>query len=180
MEIGKKIHATTRGQWRAWLKKNHRAACEIWLVFFKKHTGKPRVSYNDAVEEALCFGWIDGIAKTIDDTRYAQRFTPRRTGSNWSTINRRRYAELVAGGRMTPSGAAVAPTPATSAVKRDDSVPPELKKDRVAWRNFQTLAPSHRRMYSLWINDAKKPETRQRRLAEALSLLRQNKKLPLK
>jgi uncharacterized protein YdeI (YjbR/CyaY-like superfamily) len=180
MEIGKKVHVTTRAQWRAWLKKNHRSAREIWLVFFKKHTGKPRVSYTDAVEEALCFGWIDGIAKTIDDARYAQRFSPRRTGSNWSAINRRRYARLVAGRRMTPSGAAVGPSSAKPLVKRDDSAPPELKKDRDAWRNFQALPPSHRRMYSLWINDAKKPETRQRRITEALSLLRQNKRLTLK
>lgn len=180
MKVGKKVHPATRAQWRAWLQKNHRSVREIWLVYFKKHTGKPRVSYNDAVEEALCFGWIDGIAKAIDDARYAQRFSPRRTRSNWSAINRRRYAKVVAEGRMTPSGAAVGPSSAKPLAKRDDSPPPELKKDRVAWRNFQALPPSHRRLYGLWINDAKKPETRARRIAEALSLLRQNKRLTLK
>ena len=178
MEIGKTVHAMTRAQWRAWLKKNHRNEREIWLVYFKKHTGKPRVSYNDAVEEALCFGWIDGIVKPIDEARYAQRFSPRRAGSHWSAINRRRYAKVVAEGRMTPSGAALAP-PSGEAPKRDDSIPPEFKKDSAAWRNFQALSPSQRRLYSLWINEAKRPETRQRRVTKAIALLRQNKKLPL-
>jgi uncharacterized protein YdeI (YjbR/CyaY-like superfamily) len=93
------LHPTTRAAWRAWLAAHHDRETEIWLVYNKRHTGELRVEYDDAVEEALCFGWIDSIVRTIDEDRYAQKFTPRKAKSKWSELNRRRFAKLVAEGR---------------------------------------------------------------------------------
>ena len=105
--VKKSLHVTSRAAWRAWLERNHRRKTEVWLVFFKAHTGKPRVEYDDAVEEALCFGWVDSLVKRLDEERYAQKFTPRKAGSRWSPSNRTRVAKLVREGRMTPAGLAV-------------------------------------------------------------------------
>src|SRR3954454_23957543 len=103
-------HPTTRAAWRAWLAANHDRETEIWLVYNKRHTGEPRVEYDDAVEEALCFGWIDSIVRTIDADRYAQKFTPRKAKSKWSELNRRRFATTACEGKRSPAGAA---TPCT-------------------------------------------------------------------
>ena len=92
----KTFHAATRQRWRTWLASHHDSESEIWLIFHKKHTGKPAIAYKDALDEALCYGWIDSLVKRIDDNRYARKFTPRRTDSNWSSINIRRYNELKA------------------------------------------------------------------------------------
>jgi len=90
VKVGKTLYAKSRKEWRAWLSKHHRAAPEIWLVYYKKHSGKPRIPYNHAVEEALCYGWIDGIVKPIDAVRWTQRFSPRRSTSRLSAMNRER------------------------------------------------------------------------------------------
>src|SRR5712691_5595492 len=104
MKLGRTLYAKNRGEWRAWLAKHHQTTAEIWLIYYKKHSGKPRIPYNDAVEEALCFGWIDSILKPIDASRYAQRFSPRRPTSRLSAMNRERVRRLIASGRMTKSG----------------------------------------------------------------------------
>jgi uncharacterized protein YdeI (YjbR/CyaY-like superfamily) len=181
------LHLTTRESWRAWLAENHGHVTEIWLVYSKRHTGLPRVEYDDAVEEALCFGWIDSIVRSLDDDRYAQKFTPRKAKSKWSDLNRRRFAKMVAEGRMTAVGLARSPSPeeAPKASARDwDTVPPyiedALRENGAAWESFSRLAPSHRREYVGWIDSAKKEETRQRRLAEAVSRLERNEKLGMK
>lgn len=106
MQIGKTFYPKTRVQWRNWLSKNYDKEKEIWLVCYKKATGKSTVSYNDSVEEALCFGWIDNFEKGIDLERYAIRFTPRRIGSNWSQTNIKRVEKLIKEGKMTPVGLA--------------------------------------------------------------------------
>src|SRR6266480_1377889 len=103
----KMVHVTTRARWRAWLKSHHDTEQGVWLVYYRKETGKPRVSYNDAVEEALCFGWIDSTQKRVDDERFAQRFTPRRRAGGFSEMNRQRIRRLIAEGQMTPPGMAV-------------------------------------------------------------------------
>ncbi|MBW8878446.1 MAG: YdeI/OmpD-associated family protein [Acidobacteria bacterium] len=188
----KTLHVTTREEWRAWLAAHHATEREIWLVYFKQHTGQPRVSYDHAVEEALCFGWIDSIVRRLDDEKYAQKFTPRRNTAKWSESNRRRFADLVKDGRMTPAGFAKGP-PALETDSAKPSAPdrsaevelPEYIQQRFqenpkAWRFFQDLAPSYRRLYVGWIKAAKREETRQRRLEEAIALLEQNKKLGLK
>ena len=180
---------TTRAAWRAWLAKNHDRASEIWLVYDKKATGRPRVAYAEAVEEALCFGWIDGIAKPIDEERYAQRFTPRREKSKWSALNRRRFARLVREGKMTPAGRARRPLRSVPASRSPaavvgDTVPVYVQKalsaNRAARDFFESLAPSYRRLYVGWIDSAKKEETKQRRLAEAIGRLARRQKPGLK
>ena len=108
MALTRTFYAKDRAEWQAWLETNHTLETEIWLLFYKRHTGKPRVAYPDAVEEALCFGWIDSTIRRVDDATYAQRFTPRRPGSSWSELNKRRVARLVQQGRMTKTGLAKA------------------------------------------------------------------------
>src|SRR3982751_82670 len=185
------IHPTTRADWRSWLAANHDREKEIWLVYNKRHTGQPRVEYDDAVEEALCFGWIDSIVRTIDENRYAQKFTPRKAKSKWSASNIERLARMMREGKMTPAGMAKAPPAEGNAAavvppaKRvGDAVPgyieEAMRANGAAWTNFSSLAPSHRRQYVGWIEDAKKEETRRKRLAEAVGLLAQGKKLGLK
>jgi uncharacterized protein YdeI (YjbR/CyaY-like superfamily) len=188
----KPLYVTTRDEWRAWLASHHASETEVWLIYFKEHTAKPRISYDHAVEEALCFGWIDSIVKRIDDERYAQKFTPRRDRTKWSASNKQRMRTLIRAGRMTKAGLAKfdrslldeEPQTAKEPKKETPAIPRFVKKALTAspkaWEFFQTLAPSYRRLYVKWILSAKKDETRKRRLQEALSLLRQNKKLGLK
>jgi len=110
MEIGKTVTVRSRAEWRRWLAKHHADHKEIWLVYNKKASGKGGISYNESVEEALCYGWIDGLTKRIDDMTYSTRFTPRRPASNWSASNVTRLAQLLKDGRMTKVGLAVIPT----------------------------------------------------------------------
>ncbi len=184
------LHVTTRAQWRAWLADHYASETEVWLTYYKKHTGRPRIAYDDAVEEALCFGWIDCIIKRIDDEKYAQKFTPRRNCTKWSALNRRRVHKLIHEGRMTEAGLAkidpalLAEEP-TAKRHRGSPILPRFVKQAMmasprAWENFQRLAPSCRRNYIGWIMDAKKEETRERRLREVVSVLEQNKRLGLK
>jgi uncharacterized protein YdeI (YjbR/CyaY-like superfamily) len=180
-----------REQWRNWLKKNHANEIEVWLVFLKKHTGRQNVSYNDAVEEALCFGWIDGVKRSIDEDRYMHRFTPRKPGSNWSESNKKRVQRLISASQMAPAGeesiklakkngkwSAPANSPA------EISMPPEfdvrLKCNKKAATFFSSLAPSYQRQYIAWIATAKRPDTRKRRVDDAMELLKRGEKLGMR
>lgn len=182
----KTLEARTLAQWRKWLARHHGSENEIWLVFHKQHTGRKSIAYKDALDEALCFGWVDSLIKRLDEDRYARKFTPRRSDSVWSAINRKRYAALRAEGRLMPAGLERAPTdkaydlPTQSFSKAPAYMRAELRKHAKAWKYFESLAPSHRRMYIGWIDSAKREETRQRRLAEAIKLLSAGKKLGLK
>lgn len=173
-------------QWRKWLAKHHDSESEVWLVFHKRHTGRSSIAYNDALDEALCFGWIDSLVKRLDDDRYARKFTPRKPDSKWSTVNRKRYAQLQASGRLTPAGLERAPTdrsydaPRPARSKVPQYILQALRSRPAAWKHFQSLAPSYRRMYIGWIDSAKRQETKTRRLQEAIGLLAQGKKLGLK
>lgn len=109
MEIGETLYVTNRDDFRKWLIQNHQTKNEIWLIQYKKATKKPSIKYVDAVEEALCFGWIDGLEKSIDSERYALRFSPRREKSNWTNTNKERARRMIAEGRMTPAGRAKLP-----------------------------------------------------------------------
>ncbi len=180
-----------RGNWRAWLAANHATAQEIWLVFFKKHTGRSGLTYIEALEEALCFGWIDGILKRIDDEKHTVRFSPRKKSSIWSERNKERIAGLIKEGRMKEAGltkireAKANGQWAKAAAREDVSiVPPELTaalaRNTGAQRNFEKLAPSYRRQYIYWISLAKRTETRQKRVAESVLLLAKNERLGLK
>jgi len=179
------LRVTSRRQWRAWLTRHHSSSPGVWFVFFKAHTGKRSIPYEDMVREALCFGWIDSLIKRLDDDRYALKVTPRKPTSKWSDLNRKRWAALEAAGLLTPAGLEAAPTSNTYAPK---PVIPELpayiakafKNSRKAWEHFQTLAPTYRRDFVVWIHTAKRPETREKRIRESIALLAAGKKLGLK
>jgi uncharacterized protein YdeI (YjbR/CyaY-like superfamily) len=181
---GKKLlRVARRADWRAWLERNHATAREVWLVYAKAHTGRPRVSYDEAVEEALCFGWIDGIARRLDEDYYAQRFTPRSNTLNWSKKNLERFDRLAAQRRMTAAGRVKRPADVTAPPRRHqsgDPIPSFVRKGLAAHplarRNFLALAPGYRRDYIRWITEAKKPETRARRLEQAVRRLEANRK----
>lgn len=180
------LDVRTRKRWRAWLAKHHASSAEIWLVFYKRHAGVDSLTYDDAVEEALCYGWIDSITKGLDDRRYARRFTPRRADSKWSSANRRRYDRLLEQGLVTQAGLRRPPTerdgdaPRPSVTRLPAYLEDALREDKRAWEFFSRLAPSYRRAYIGWITSAKRPETRQRRIREAVRLLAAGKKLGLK
>lgn len=161
-------------QLRDWFDANHATAEELWLGYHKKATGRPTITWSEAVDEALCVGWIDSVRYSLDDERSAQRFTPRRKGSVWSAINVRKVAELTAQGRMRPAGRAAfeARDPERTAIysyERDEAVftPDELARlqaDAAAWADWQRRSRSYKRTVTYWIASAKKPETRARRL----------------
>lgn len=180
------VEVQGRQEWRKWLEEHHDAISEIWLIFYKRHTGITTMSYNDAVEEAICFGWIDSLIRRLDDDRYARKFTPRKADSKWSTVNRQRFADLQACGLLAEPGMARPPTSRSGDAKRVSAteipayIEERLKTDPLAWQNFQDLATSYRRNYVGWIDSAKRPETREKRLLEAVELLAAGKKLGLK
>ena len=186
MPAMKTLDIRTRAAWRAWLAKHHATVSEVWLVFHKAHTGKPSIEYDASVEEALCYGWVDSLIKRLDEDRYARKFTPRKADSKWSPSNRRRYAQLKAAGRLAPAGEKRQPTGRNvyAAVPDVSTVPADVAKALEAapkaWTYFQSLPPSHRRRYLLWIVTAKQEETRQRRLKEAVRLLLRGKELGLR
>jgi uncharacterized protein YdeI (YjbR/CyaY-like superfamily) len=172
-----------RAAWRAWLAEHHVTAREVWLVYFKKGVAKKSVAQPEAVEEALCYGWIDSIVRSIDAERYQQRFTPRSDRSVWSATNKRRVAALERQGKMTTAGRAKIAAAKQNgswqrldAVEIDAAVPPALDAalaaDPAARAAFDALPPSHRKQYLWWIASAKRDETRARRVARSLELVR--------
>jgi uncharacterized protein YdeI (YjbR/CyaY-like superfamily) len=167
----------TRRKWRAWLRAHHATIAQIWLVFWKKHTGVPCLSYDDAVEEALCYGWVDSLVRRVDEDRYAQKFTPRKLDSAWSTSNRERYAALEARGLLAVPGRKRPPTAKSGDAPRPSltAIPPDivkaLNRNRRTREAFEKLAPSHKGEYLGWIASAKKPETRAKRIRELASRL---------
>ena len=189
MKITLTFSPPDRQSWHDWLVEHGSIENEVWLIYFKAGTGKASISYNDSLEEALCFGWVDSLIQKIDEEKYARKFTPRRAGSKWSELNKHLVAKLVREGRMTESGLAKvdfslekAPT---SRPKRPSLPLPEWLKAGLmtspkAWENFNNLPPSHRRNYIGWISDAKREETRQKRLQEAIRRLEKNETLGLK
>ena len=185
----KTLLVRTLEQWRDWLTEHHSSESEVWLIFHKRHTGVASIAYKDARDEALCFGWVDSLVKRVDDRRYAQKFTPRRADSRWSAVNRKRYAELKAAGRLKPPGIERPPTDRDYGPRplrrRMPSTLPEyiqegLRSHPTALRHFEALGPSERRRYFAWIESAKREETKRRRLQEALRLLAAGKVLGLK
>jgi uncharacterized protein YdeI (YjbR/CyaY-like superfamily) len=185
----KTLDARTLEQWRDWLAEHHASESEVWLIFYKRHTGVACIEYQDALDEALCFGWVDSLVKRLDDQRFARKFTPRRADSRWSTINRKRYAELKAAGRLKPPGIERPPTnrgyrprPAGPALpsKLPAYIQTALRSHPKALRHFEELAPSHRRRYFAWIESVRREETKLRRLKEAIRLLASGKELGLK
>ncbi len=188
LEISKRQSFKSRKEWRAWLTKNHARANGLWLVFYKKNSGKKSVLYEEAVEEALCFGWIDGRIKRIDDEKYALRFSPRRRGSIWSESNKRRVARMIEKGCMTEIGLAKVEEAKRNdewdkATRRENTatIPRELKQaleaNVHAQRSFDSLPPSQKRLFIYWVTEAKKDETRLRRIRAAVRMLEENKRI---
>jgi uncharacterized protein YdeI (YjbR/CyaY-like superfamily) len=154
-------------------------------VFYKRHTGEKSIPHEDAVREALCFGWVDSLIKRLDDHRYAIKVTPRRPTSKWSAINRRRWMELRAAGLLAPAGLAAQPTENTYAPKPTipdlpNYIAKAIKANSKAWEFFRGLPPRERRQFVVWIHIAKRTETRDRRLRESVVLLSAGQRLGLK
>lgn len=186
------LYIKTRSGWRKWLSKNHKKSEGVWLVFYKKETGIPSLVYEDAVEEALCFGWIDSLVKKIDEKKYVRKLTPRNIKSFWSELNKKRVAKVIKEGRMTKAGLMK-----IEVAKQNGSWNKQLKgveisynapedfitalaRNKKAKENFNKIPPSHKKRYYMWINIAKKKETRERRIKDSIVLLSNNKKLGLK
>jgi uncharacterized protein YdeI (YjbR/CyaY-like superfamily) len=163
---------------RDWFDANHESAGELWLGYYRKATGRPSVDWPQAVDEALCVGWIDGVRYRLDDTSHAQRFTPRRKGSIWSAINVAKVAALNAERRMRPAGLAAfeARTPERTAIysyEREaaafsDEESDRFRADAGAWANWERRPPSYRKAATHWVTSAKQPATRDRRMASLI------------
>jgi uncharacterized protein YdeI (YjbR/CyaY-like superfamily) len=180
-----RFEASNRAEWRAWLEKNHALASSVWLVYYKKHTGKASISYNEAVEEALCFGWIDSRPNTLDQDRYMQLFSPRKARSPWSKLNKQRVEKLIEQGLMMPAGFKV-----VEASKQDGSwnsydaieelaLPPDFQQalagNEEARKNFAAFSNSSKKPLLWHIESAKRPETRSKRIEKIVLAAQQNK-----
>ena len=180
------VHPLTAAEWRAWLERHHADAPGIWCVFYKKHTGKPAVGYDEAVSEALCFGWVDSLPRKLDDQRHMLLFTPRKPGSNWSGPNKRRIVAMEKAAKMTPTGRA-----AVEAAKADGSwsaldaverleVPADLaaafEQHPPAAERWAAFPPSARRGILEWIINAKRPATRTERVEKTATLAAKNER----
>jgi uncharacterized protein YdeI (YjbR/CyaY-like superfamily) len=172
-------YAKDRKAWRHWLMKHHSKEPGVWLIYYKKDSGKTRVSYNDAVEEALCFGWIDSIMKPVDEEKYTQKFTPRKIKSVWSALNKRRVEKLSEQKLMTPAGIAIIDTG-----KKNGSweqldhvenfiVPPDLQKffakNKKVLKYFEGLGKFRQKQWLYRLHNAKLPETRAKRIADLVA-----------
>ena len=187
----KQLYVTNRDKWRDWLSQYYATESGIWLVFYKKETSKPTIAYEAAVEEALCFGWIDSIIKKIDAEKYVRKFTPRKDKSNWSELNKKRARKMIKEGRMTDTGLAKIKAAKKSGLwgqtgrpQISFDMPSEfaraLDKNKKAKENFEKLAPSYRKHYIGWIQAAKRDETKEKRIRESIFLLAKGKRLGLK
>jgi uncharacterized protein YdeI (YjbR/CyaY-like superfamily) len=195
MEDKDTLYVTERKEWRKWLEKNHDNKKEIWLIYYKKHSKKPSIPYDDAVEEAICFGWIDSTVKRIDEEKYMQRYTPRRKDSIWSYTNVKRVKRMLEAGKITKAGMKTILEEVIETVESGNidktfgkkgqvipkvlPTPQDLKealaKNRMAKEHWEAWAPSHRRRYVYWIEDAKRPETRERRIKRVVGAAEENK-----
>lgn len=177
----------TRAEFRRWLEHHHDKEDGLWLVYYKKHTKIPTISYDEAVEEALCFGWIDSKVQTVDELRYRQFFTPRRPRSVWSLMNKKRVKKMIDAGLMTPaglkaveagkkSGAWQKAYGTTKKVEMPDDLKTVLMKNPPALENFNNFAPSYRLIYITWVARAKRPETVKNRIEKVLEYSLKNQK----
>jgi len=173
------IFFPSAGDFREWLQSGHTKSNELWVGFYQKSSGKRSITYPEAVDEALCFGWIDGIRKKVARNSYTVRFTPRRPQSQWSAVNVRRVQELAGSGRMQPAGLKAFETAASQGRKYsyeqqrqstfDSKALQRFRENRKAWEFFRSQAPWYQRTATFWVVSAKKEETRQRRLATLIA-----------
>ena len=186
----------SRDEFRDWLERNHDTSPGIWMIFYRKHTGEKCIQYEEALEEELCFGWIDSLVNKIDDNKYARKFTPRKDTKKWSQLNKRKVVELIKAGKMTRAGLDKIDTSVMSTLPDPEerkfeeaknqgiSIPGfiigEFAKNEPALVNFSNLAPSYQRQYIAWITHGKKEETMMNRIQESIGLLKENRRLGLK
>lgn len=186
------LDVKNRAEWRNWLAANHDKETEVWLVFDKKKTGKQSIEYEASLEEALCYGWIDSIIKNVDDSKYIRKFTPRKTNSKWSLVNKKLVDQLITDGLMTEHGLKKVEAARQSGQWENPTTKPQMKfeipaefvealqKNKRARDFFDKLAPTYQMQYIRWIEVAKRPETREKRINESIQLLAEGKKLGLK
>lgn len=188
MKIGKTFYAANRKQWRSWLAKNHQSESEIWLIYYKKNSGKPRIPYNDAVEEALCYGWIDSKLKPRDEISYLQRFSPRRKNSKLSEMNKERVRRLINTKKMTRFGLEIIQhhmeketNSSKQSVRVKKFIIPQdildaLKADPLVWKNFKKFPESYKCIRTGWIDASRiRPVVFRQRLQYFLKMTAKNK-----
>jgi uncharacterized protein YdeI (YjbR/CyaY-like superfamily) len=186
---GTPVYFSSPAAFREWLEKHHTKSDELLVGFYKVGSGKPSLTWPESVDQALCFGWIDGVRRSVDEERYTIRFTPRKARSTWSAVNSKRVGELVAEGLMKPAGMAAFERrePARSGIysyeQRPRDIEPELEAkiragSAAAWAFLSTQAPSYRRAAQWWVISAKREATRERRLATLVGLSAESKQLP--
>ena len=176
MEITKTLHVTKRKDWRKWLRQHYKTEKEIWLVYYKKGTGKPRIVYNDAVEEALCFGWIDSTVKTLDEKRTAQRFSPRKPKSKYSAANKERLRKLVKQRRVIKEVRETLGDISEEKFEVPKDILTAIKGSKEAWNNFQKFSDAYKRIRIGFIDGARKrPEEFKKRLRYFIKMTEKNK-----
>lgn len=178
------IQAADRALWRTWLEQHHDKERSVWLILFRKGHEVESVGYAEAVEEALCFGWIDSVVNKRDEYSKYQYFSPRKPKSGWSTSNKERVHRMTAAGLMAPAGQALIDLAKTNGAweslekveqeQMPDDFGKALKKDKTALKNYNAFPPSARKLILHWIFSAKRPETRQQRIAQTVELAAQN------
>jgi uncharacterized protein YdeI (YjbR/CyaY-like superfamily) len=185
----KPIFFATAEEWRDWLERNHADSSEVWVGMYKKASGRPTMAWSDAVDQALCFGWIDGVRRSVDDISYANRFTPRRPGSNWSAINIEKVRKLKRKGLMHPAGLAAFEkrqddrsevySYERANATLGDAFEKKFRANRKAWRFWESQPPGYRRTATWWVISAKREETRKRRLATLIEDSAQERRIGL-
>jgi uncharacterized protein YdeI (YjbR/CyaY-like superfamily) len=176
MDITNTLYVANRDDWRQWLKENYQTADEIWLVSFRKHTGTPSIPYSHAVEEALCFGWIDSVRKSIDQERFAQRFTPRNPRSGYSQTNKERLKRLIEQGKVMPDVLASIGDVAPEEYEFPLDVMAVLQANTQAWENFQRYSGPYQRIRIAFIDSARKrPGEFEKRLKHFIQMTKQDK-----
>ena len=176
MQVTKTLDATTRLSWRRWLSKNYKSQEEIWLIYPKKGSGKARILYNDAVEEALCFGWIDSTVKSLDKEHFAQRFSPRNPRSGYSQANKERLKKLVADGKVIKDVLVTLGDITEQKFEIPKDILKAVKANKQAWRNFQVFSNSYKRIRIAFIDGARnRPQEFQKRLNYFIKMTEKNK-----
>jgi uncharacterized protein YdeI (YjbR/CyaY-like superfamily) len=176
MELSNTLYVTNRNDWRAWLEGNFKSEPEIWLVYPRKGTGQPRIPYNDAVEEALCFGWIDSLNRTIDDERFAQRFSPRKLNSAYSQTNKERLKRLIAQGKVIPEVLASLEHQDLDDFNYPEDIMTALSENRQAWENYQRYSGAYQRIRIAYIDSGRKrPGEFEKRLGHFIKMTEQDK-----
>ncbi len=187
----KEIYFHKVSEWKHWLSFHHDKSEGIWMVYYNKESGKPSINYKDALDEALCWGWIDSIIKKIDDEKYVRKFTPRNESSKWSRVNKNRAEELIKENRMNEFGLLKINAAKKNGMWSKEDRPQlkcemtiefeeELSKNNIAKKFFGSLSKTNQKQFFRWIESAKLPETRKRRIEESIQLLSKEEKLGLR